>query len=113
MDRTTNKLETLETEGTLDVFHGVYRLTKDPDSPEFDRHGEWTGRGRMPTVAEALAAEDYADEVLVAYMMEVDAMDAARGWEEVDESPDDAGREDEWTEWDAMEEDDRLFFATR
>lgn len=111
-DTTTNKLETLDNDGTLDVFHGVYTLGRGPDAPEFDRFGEWTGRGREPTSAEYLAASDCADEVLVAFYQEQEAVDAARGWEEVDESPDDAGREDEWAQWDALDDDDRLYFAS-
>lgn len=109
MTTTANKLETLDNDGTLDVFHGVYRLNKGPDAPEFDRFGEWTGRGREPTSAECLAASDCADEVLVAFYQEQEAVDAARGWEQVDGGP---RREDEWAEWDSLSDDDRLHFST-
>lgn len=66
------------------------------DTPVFDDFGEWIG-GREPTRAEQIAAWDRADAIVVAE------------WEKVDGG---ARREDEWAEWDALSDAERLHFAS-
>ena len=72
------------------------RLDNLDNEPQFDKYGEWIG-GREPTPSEQRAAEERADEVLVVF------------WQAADGG---ARREDEWAEWDALSDDDRLHFGT-
>lgn len=74
----------------------TFSLGRGPNAPIFDRDGEWIG-GREPTAEEFRLAEDCADALLV------------KRWQEVDGG---ARREDQWAEWDALSDDDRLLFGT-